>query len=68
MDINKTYTIDDLLHILEVLRSEQGCPWDREQTHETLKYYAVEEAWEVIDALETKDAAMLANELGDLLF
>jgi tetrapyrrole methylase family protein/MazG family protein len=67
MDINKTYTIEELIHILEILRSENGCPWDREQTHETLKYYAVEEAWEVIDALEQDNTALLANELGDLL-
>ena len=68
MDIKKTYTMEDLIHILEVLRSEQGCPWDREQTHDSLKYYAVEEAWEVIDAVEARNTALLANELGDLLF
>ena len=50
------------------LRAPDGCPWDREQTLESLKAYIIEEAYEVVDAVSESDAAMLAGELGDLLF
>lgn len=63
----RKYTVDDLLGILETLRGENGCPWDRVQTHETIKKNMIEEAYEVIDALESKDDAMFVNELGDVL-
>jgi len=49
------------------LRAPGGCPWDREQTHQTLKTYLIEEAYEVLDALETGDPKELSEELGDLL-
>ncbi|MGF1505418.1 MAG: nucleoside triphosphate pyrophosphohydrolase [Anaerolineae bacterium] len=49
------------------LRAPDGCPWDREQTHESLRKYLVEETYEVIDAIEDGDPAELAGELGDLL-
>ncbi len=49
------------------LRSPQGCPWDREQTHDTIKGHLVEEAFEVIDALDRRDFDELREELGDLL-
>ena len=49
------------------LRAPGGCPWDREQTHASLKTYLIEEAYEVLDALERGDAMELAEELGDLL-
>jgi MazG family protein len=49
------------------LRAANGCPWDREQTHETLRPYLIEEAYEVLDALDSGDAAHIAEELGDLL-
>jgi len=49
------------------LRAPNGCPWDREQTHESLRTYLVEETYEVLDALEARDAEQLADELGDLL-
>ena len=49
------------------LRAPNGCPWDREQTHATLRTYLLEEAYEVLDALDAKDDARLAEELGDLL-
>ena len=64
----KKKTFSDLIRIMELLRSRDGCPWDREQTHESLKQYVVEEAWETVDAIEEKDPAHLAEELGDLLF
>ena len=50
------------------LRAPDGCPWDRQQTLESLKTYIIEEAYEVVDAVADSDASMLAAELGDLLF
>jgi MazG family protein len=49
------------------LRSPTGCPWDREQDHRTLRYHAVEEVYELLDAIETGDDHEMAEELGDLL-
>lgn len=49
------------------LRAPDGCPWDREQTHRSLRFHAVEEVYELLDAIEGGDAAELAEELGDLL-
>lgn len=56
-----------LLDIMETLRSENGCPWDREQTLTTLRPYAVEEVYEVIDAIDRGDVEDHCEELGDLL-
>ncbi len=61
----KQYTLEDLLNIMEQLR--KGCPWDKEQTYESLKRYAIEEAYEVVEAVDQPDRMMLADELGDLL-
>ncbi len=61
--------IADLLEIMRTLRGpEGGCPWDREQTFETIAPYTVEEAYEVAQAIEDKDWSGLKDELGDLLF
>jgi MazG family protein len=49
------------------LRAPNGCPWDREQTHATLRTYLIEEAYEVLDAMNSGDDAKFANEMGDLL-
>ena len=57
----------DLLSIMEKLRGENGCPWDKEQNHDTLKRYLIEETYEVIEAIEKSDDNMLWEELGDLL-
>jgi len=59
---------DDLVDLCARLRAPEGCPWDREQTFETLKTYIIEEAYEVVDGLSTTDSPALAGELGDLLF
>lgn len=64
----ETYTFDDLRKIMRVLRSEEGCPWDRKQTHESLIPCLEEEAGEVIDAIKNDDMENLCEELGDLLF
>jgi len=58
---------DKLPAIIKQLRSKDGCPWDREQTHESLKPYLVEESYEVIEAIDKGDPDILADELGDLL-
>jgi uncharacterized protein YabN with tetrapyrrole methylase and pyrophosphatase domain len=59
--------IDDLLRIMARLRAPDGCPWDREQDHRTLRWHAVEEVYELIDAIEAGDDHELEEELGDLL-
>ncbi len=65
--MDKQYTINDLLEIMEKLRGENGCPWDRVQTHESIKKSMIEEAYEAIDALDSGDDKAFANELGDVL-
>jgi len=59
--------INDLLKVMAKLRSPNGCPWDREQTHLTLRRHAIEEVYELIDAIEERDDIEMAEELGDLL-
>jgi tetrapyrrole methylase family protein / MazG family protein len=57
-----------LIDLMDILRSPEGCPWDREQTRETLKPMLIEEAYEVLEALDKEDSDELCEELGDLLF
>jgi len=59
--------IADLLKVMAKLRSPEGCPWDREQSHMTLRRHAIEEVYELIDAIEARDDHEMAEELGDLL-
>src|SRR5580765_2132271 len=59
--------VNDLLRVMARLRSPTGCPWDREQDHRTLRWHAVEEVYELMDAIEAGDDHELAEELGDLL-
>jgi tetrapyrrole methylase family protein/MazG family protein len=59
--------VDRLAKIVAQLRSPDGCPWDREQTHESLKSHLLEECYELIDAIDAKDDKELKEELGDLL-
>lgn len=61
------YSIDDLLNIMHILRSDDGCPWDREQNHASIKKDFVEEVYEAIEAIDLKDTALLREELGDVL-
>jgi MazG family protein len=58
----------DLVELCARLRAPDGCPWDREQTIESLRTYIIEEAYEVVDAVPSGERALLAGELGDLLF
>src|SRR5438105_5367739 len=59
--------IFELLDVMAKLRSPEGCPWDREQNHKTLRFHAVEEVYEVLDAIEAEDDHEMLEELGDLL-
>ena len=62
------YTFKDLVEITAKLRAEDGCPWDREQTFESLRKYMREEAEEAVQAVDNEDMENLCEELGDLLF
>ncbi|MDB6065671.1 MAG: MazG family protein [Pedosphaera sp.] len=63
----KNAAINDLLKVMARLRSLTGCPWDREQDHLSLRWHAVEEVYELMDAIEAGDDHEMAEELGDLL-
>ncbi|MEW6105422.1 MAG: nucleoside triphosphate pyrophosphohydrolase [Bacillota bacterium] len=64
---NDRYSLAPLVEIMRKLRGEGGCPWDRKQTHESLRTYVVEEAYEVVQAIDDRDDEELCEELGDLL-
>ncbi len=59
--------LDRLVEIMAILRSDKGCPWDKEQTHQSLKPYAIEETYEVLEAIDSGKVDKLKEELGDLL-
>lgn len=61
------YNIDDLIEIMKILRSENGCPWDKVQTHESIRTDLIEEAYEVCEGIDCGSSEMLREELGDLL-
>ena len=61
------YTFDDLVTVVELLRSEGGCPWDMEQTHKSIRNDFIEETYEVIEAIDTENPVLLREELGDVL-
>ena len=63
----ESYSVEDLVTVIEVLRSEEGCPWDREQDHKSIRKDLIEETYEVIEAIDTEDPVLLREELGDLL-
>ena len=60
--------LDQLVKITQDLRAPNGCPWDKQQTHESVKNYFIEEVYEVIDAIDNQDMGELREELGDVLF
>lgn len=66
-DEKENYTFEDLLKIMQLLRSENGCPWDIEQTHTSIRNNLLEEAYEVADAIDRLDDTDMVEELGDLL-
>ncbi len=66
-EFKEKYNIDDLLEIMALLRSENGCPWDKVQTHESIRTDLIEEAYEVCEGIDNNSPEMLREELGDLL-
>ncbi len=62
-----TFDMEPLVDVMATLRSPGGCPWDIEQTHDSLRRYMIEEVYEAIEAIENEDAPLLCEELGDLL-
>lgn len=66
-ELKDNYGVYDLEKIMDLLRSPGGCPWDREQTHESIRRNFIEEAYEAVEAIDEQDAAHLKEELGDVL-
>ncbi len=64
---DEKYTFEDLCEILKILRAPGGCPWDREQTHQSIKHNVVEEAYELVEAIDGGDGKKIADESGDML-
>ena len=62
-----SYRFEDLLHIMEILRGEGGCPWDIEQTHKSIRRNFIEEVYEACEAIDLDDNTLLCEELGDVL-
>ena len=62
------YTLEDLKEIITILRAPDGCPWDREQTHESNRRNFLEEAYEAAEAFDLDDPELMKEELGDVLF
>ncbi len=67
LEIKEKYRFDDLLTIMSILRAPDGCPWDREQTHQSIRKNLIEEAYEVCEGIDQNDDDILCEELGDLL-
>lgn len=66
-EFKEKYNMDDLLEIMRLLRSPGGCPWDAEQTHESIRKNLIEETYEVIEAINKNDRELMVEELGDVL-
>lgn len=62
-----SYGFQDLVKIVKLLRSENGCPWDKEQTHQSIRQNFIEETYEAVEAIDTSDSELLKEELGDVL-
>ena len=60
--------MDKLIRLIKTLRGENGCPWDKKQTPETIAGYLIEEVYELIDAIESESLDRVCEELGDVLF
>lgn len=67
MEQKEKYTYEDLVAIMKRLRGENGCPWDREQDHKSIRKNLIEETYEVVEAIDAESDVMLKEELGDLL-
>ena len=64
----ESYDCNDLIKIVGILRSPEGCPWDRAQDHHTIRNNFLEEAYEAVEAIDLESSALLREELGDVLF
>ena len=64
---DSTNAVENLRKLIALLRSPEGCPWDKEQTHESIRRNFIEEVYEACEAIDTKDTALLLEELGDVL-
>lgn len=67
LNSDKVFSIEDFLEIMEILRSPNGCQWDKEQTHKSIMREFLEESYEAVEAIETENASLLQEELGDVL-
>ena len=65
---NEKYSFEDLCLLAKLLRAEGGCPWDREQTHKSIRKDIIEETYEVIEAIDKEDPELMREELGDILW
>ena len=66
-EFKENYNIEDLVKIVKILRSENGCPWDKEQDHHSIRKDFLEETYEVLEAIDTDNTELLREELGDVL-
>ena len=66
-EFKENYNVADLVRIMEILRSENGCPWDKEQTHDSIRNNFLEEVYEVCDAIDRQSVVDMKEELGDVL-
>lgn len=66
-EAKEKYDVRDLLRIMRLLRAPGGCPWDREQTHQSIRKNLIEETYELVEAIDRDDPAMMREELGDVL-
>ena len=66
-DFKDRYDVEDVLKIMRVLRADDGCPWDRVQTHKSIRDNFIEETYEAVDAIDREDSVNLREELGDVL-
>ncbi|SDN29518.1 nucleoside triphosphate pyrophosphohydrolase [Acetanaerobacterium elongatum] len=66
-EFKSKYDVNDLLTIMDILRGEDGCPWDKEQTHSSIRKNFIEEVYEVCEAIDMNNIALLQEELGDVL-
>lgn len=65
--VKERYSFEDMVDLMALLRSEEGCPWDREQTHESIRKNFIEETYEAVEAIDNNDTANLREELGDVM-
>jgi len=63
----ENYNFDDLVEVVEILRAPGGCPWDAEQTHQSIRKSLIEETYEVVEGIDKNDDDIMTEELGDLL-